>query len=412
MSTLTVGSLFTGVDGLGLALDNIFPNLEHIWVSEIEPAAVRALESLYGAHPLTPIENTPAPHDKNNPPSLPNLGDITKIKWGKVERPNILTGGFPCQDLSLAGRRKGLAGAKSGLWKSMLKGIRKLRPDLVVIENVMGLRSGKAISDVEPCPTCVDGIDPEHRMRALGVVLSDLACIGYDAQWTSVRASDVGAPHQRMRVFILAWPRAENADRTTGNQRRESTPGKKKSWRAWADFGRRGGAFVPDANGERLEEHGARRGHDKKEIARNERNSTFAADPGRLDGNSGGAKRGKFKGGGALGSVERYSAADRKPHSDHTDWGDYGPAIQRWEDVRQEAAPVPTMIGARGGKVLCPKFVEWMVGVPVGHVTGHGLTRNQQLRILGNIVVPQQAEYAIRQMLISASRTDNISSAS
>lgn len=98
-----------------------------------------------------------------------------------LEPVDVICGGFPCQDLSYAGKGAGLAGERSGLWYEYLRIVRELRPRLVIVENVAALRS-----------------------RGLGVVLGDLAALGYDSVWTSIRAADVGAPHRRERLFIVA----------------------------------------------------------------------------------------------------------------------------------------------------------------------------------------------------------------
>lgn len=114
--------------------------------------------------------------------NVPNLGDITKVRWEEVEPVDIIVGGFPCQDISVAGKQEGIReGNRSGLWYEFAKAIRILRPRYAFVENVSALvRNG------------------------LDIVLAELAKIGYDAKWTSVRASDAGAPHKRERVFILA----------------------------------------------------------------------------------------------------------------------------------------------------------------------------------------------------------------
>src|SRR5699024_5104408 len=152
------------------------------------------------------------------------------------------TGGFPCQDVSHAGKRAGLgAGTRTGLWANMLQAIDTLRPRLVVAENVRGLLSARADSDVEPCPWCMGDDLSGGPMRALGAVLADLADIGYDAAWTGLRAADVGAPHGRFRVFILAWP-AEDTDRATSGERRLAAPGQAEGRRPRPDSGGRGGA--------------------------------------------------------------------------------------------------------------------------------------------------------------------------
>ncbi|WAL67098.1 hypothetical protein ORV05_04740 [Amycolatopsis cynarae] len=86
--------------------------------------------------------------------------------------------------------------------------------------------------------------------------------------------------------------------------------------------------------------------------------------------------------------------------ADATDWGVYAAAVRRWEVLFGRPAPEPTVTGARGARVLSPYLVEWMMGLPEGLVTATpGLTRNQMLKLLGNGVVPQQAEHALRGLL-------------
>lgn len=92
-------------------------------------------------------------------------------------------GGFPCEDVSHAGRGAGLAGQRSGLWSRFADAIRALRPRYALVENVPGLLS-----------------------RGMGEVLGDLAAIGYDAEWDCVPAAAVGASHLRARIWILAYP--------------------------------------------------------------------------------------------------------------------------------------------------------------------------------------------------------------
>lgn len=83
-----------------------------------------------------------------------------------------------------------------------------------------------------------------------------------------------------------------------------------------------------------------------------------------------------------------------------TDWGDYAPAIARWEDTLGELAPAPTKAdGRKGQHRLSADFVEWLMGYPAGHVTDAGISRNAQLKALGNAVVPQQAALALRELL-------------
>lgn len=140
-------------------------------------------------------------------PGVPNLGDITEICYNKPEPIDLLAAGFPCQDVSVAGGREGLLqGNRTGLWAEVARAIDELRPPLVFLENVHGLRSAKAYSPVESCPVCMGNPDEKPLLRALGAVQGDLAALGYASVWDSVRASDIGAPHKRERVFILAYP--------------------------------------------------------------------------------------------------------------------------------------------------------------------------------------------------------------
>lgn len=139
-------------------------------------------------------------------PTVPNHGDIAAVDWTAVEPIDVLTAGFPCTDVSLAGRLDGLApGTRSGIWHHVAEAISTLRPSLVVIENVRGLLSARGVG--RDNPTMDDGPSP-GELRALGAVLGDLATLGFDAEWILLRASDAGAPHRRERIFILAWPQA------------------------------------------------------------------------------------------------------------------------------------------------------------------------------------------------------------
>lgn len=94
---------------------------------------------------------------------------------------DVVCGGFPCQDISCAGAGKGIEGARSGLWKEMFRVVCQVRPNYVFVEN-----------------------SPMLTVRGLGVVLADLASMWYNAKWGVFRASDVGAEHERERIFILA----------------------------------------------------------------------------------------------------------------------------------------------------------------------------------------------------------------
>lgn len=158
--SLTVGSLFAGIGGFDLAAE--WCGHRTIWTSEIDPYCVGVLAERF--------------------PSALQLGDITAIDWARVERPDILTGGFPCQDISYAGKGAGLAGARSGLWYEYARAVRDLGPRYVVVENVRALLT-----------------------RGIDAVLGTLASLGYDAEWSCYGAGDMGGPHRRDRLWILAY---------------------------------------------------------------------------------------------------------------------------------------------------------------------------------------------------------------
>ena len=411
---IVIGSLFSGYggldDGVARALLKLGARSVRVaWVADIDPGASLILAHRY--------------------PDAPNLGDITAVDWTAVEPVDIVTGGFPCQDVSLAGARAGLQpDTRSGLWAQMAYATSILRPRLVVAENVRGLLSAPADSDVEPCPWCLGDTDGESHLRALGAVLADLADIGYDAQWIGLRAADVGAPHGRFRVFITAHPAyaggvrrpcaaepatggrasssehqgeavgapAPDPDSTTRGERWVAAPGEEKGGWAWADAGGRGRAPATDATGDgRHEGWPEPAGLIGGPHAPERRHAAADAERSGWDGRAQDEVRGPV--GRATASRRGHAAAD----PDH--WGPYGPAITRWATVLGRPAPAPTQPGKTGPR-LSPRFVEWMMGLPDGHVVDvPGLKRNDMLKALGNGVVPQQAERALR-VLLSAGR--------
>jgi site-specific DNA-cytosine methylase len=137
---------------------------------------------------------------KKNFPNTPNLGDITKVDWNGVERPELICGGFPCQDISVAGKGKGIKeGTRSGLWFEFAKAIGVLRPRYALIENV-----------------------PMLANRGLNIVLADLAKMGYDAEWGCLSAAEVGANHKRERLFVFAYDSSKRCnDRSNNREERQ-----------------------------------------------------------------------------------------------------------------------------------------------------------------------------------------------
>ena len=410
--TLTLGSLFAGFGALDMAVEEAF-GARTAWVSEIDPGACKVL-----AHRF---------------PDAPSLGDITAIDWATVPRVDIITGGSPCQDLSTAGRRAGMTdGTRSNLWVAMREAIAQLRPRFVVWENVRGALSAHAHSDLEPCAGCVGDEHDQPSLRALGRVLGDLAELGFDAEWRGLRASDVGACHQRFRVFVLAWRRdAAHADGPGRSESRRAEP--VRAEHAAAEYrgadalsllptpratdgtkggpgqrGSKGDLMLPSAvallptpsasvanDGEGPETWLARR-EDVKARGINGNGMgmplTIAVQllpTVRVENNENRQSEGY---GGVNGNFHGLLTGQ-------TPWGQYAPAIARQEQAFGYPAPSPTEPGKNGRPRLSAEFASWMMGAPPGWITDTpGVTRNEALRMAGNGVVQQQALAALTDM--------------
>lgn len=164
--------LFSGIGGFRLAADMAGWTFSHEYHSDIS-------------------EYANAVYERHFPDSV-QLGDIRSIDGRALRErhsgPWIVCGGFPCQGISAAGKRRGLEDPRSGLWSEYRRVVSELRPSLIVAENSAHLRT-----------------------RGLDRVISDLAAIGYDAWWDCLPAGAFGAPHQRDRLWLLAWPSAGGA---------------------------------------------------------------------------------------------------------------------------------------------------------------------------------------------------------
>ena len=160
--TLTVGSLFSGIGGLELGLELV--GMQVKWQVEFDEYCQKVLEKRW--------------------PNVKRFGDINEVRGKDLEYVDIICGGFPCQPVSLAGRRKGKED-KRWLWPEFYRIVCEVRPEWVLVENVPGLLSADS-------------------GQLFAGILRDLAEAGYDAEWSSVRAEDVGARHRRERIFIVA----------------------------------------------------------------------------------------------------------------------------------------------------------------------------------------------------------------
>lgn len=170
---MKIGSLFSGIGGLERGLEAAL-DAETIWQVEQAEYPRRVL-----AKHWPKVKRYVDVRMVQRVFELPDGSTRTVQPLAPVD---LICGGFPCQDVSVAGKAAGLAGSRSGLWFEFARIVRDLRPRFVVVENVLALRK-----------------------RGLGTVLGGLAALGYCAEWACLSATDVGAPHLRKRIFIVAW---------------------------------------------------------------------------------------------------------------------------------------------------------------------------------------------------------------
>jgi DNA (cytosine-5)-methyltransferase 1 len=189
---MNVLDLFSGIGGFSIGLEKA--GFKTVAFCEIEPFPRSVL--------------------KKHWPTIPVYEDVKTLSAKRLRTDGItvdvICGGFPCQDISLAGKGAGLSGERSGLWFEFHRLIKEIRPKYIIAENVSALRS-----------------------RGLDQVLWSLNEIGYDAEWHCIPASAVGAPHQRDRIWIVAYPRREygqegNISNSTGKT--ESIWGQKTNY--------------------------------------------------------------------------------------------------------------------------------------------------------------------------------------
>jgi DNA (cytosine-5)-methyltransferase 1 len=284
---LKIGSLCTGYGGLDLAVEAYF-NAETIWCAEIDKYASQVIEQRF---------------------DIPNHGNIKEINWASLEPIDILTAGYPCQPFSHAGYRKGTDDDRH-IFPYILEAISTLRPRYAVMENVRG-----------------------HLSLGLKEVLESLASIGYAARWEIVRASQAGAPHQRARIFIVAYPNGDACEES-----------------------RRATGSIPSEASQIIN------GSDRS-----------------IDGCS-----------------DKDASYSNYQHFTHN--RQVQGLGRRFTSRCQMHMQEPPDALDQDDK-LNAYFVEYMMGLPSGWVTETGLSRAQQLKMLGNGVVPQQAELALELLL-------------
>jgi DNA (cytosine-5)-methyltransferase 1 len=302
---MKIGSLCTGYGGLDLAAEAYY-GAETIWCSEIDKYASQVIRERF---------------------NVPNLGDLKVIDWSKVEPVDILTAGYPCQPFSHAGYRKGTDDPRH-IFPYILEAISILRPKRVILENVKG-----------------------HLTLGFKEVLEGLTKIGYDTRWQIIRAADVGAPHHRARLFIIAQPSNTNG--------------------------------IGSGMGE------------LQTTQRNQRQSQFESCQCCEITTNTFSKRCEDE----L-CCKKSDEFNQVPVSDsqHIDSKHYwqmqglGRRFATRCEMRLQRPPNALDLEGR----LNALFVEYMMGLPVGWVTDLDISRSQQLKMLGNGVVPQQAYRALQ----------------
>ena len=200
----SIGSLFAGIGGFELGLERAIPGAYTLWQVEQNTFCQKVLAKHW--------------------PQARIYDDVRNITKNNVQQVDILCGGFPCQDISVAGKGEGLNGKRSGLFWEFHRIIEELQPRAVIMENVAAI-----------------------NIRGLGTVLGSLSEIGYDAEWCTIRASDCGAPHHRARWFCIAYPTysncsAEAEPRKKRESDRKSSEGytpRKETTKRWQEHRRR-----------------------------------------------------------------------------------------------------------------------------------------------------------------------------
>jgi len=154
------GSLFTGIGGFDLGLDRA--GMECAWQVEIDDYATKVLERHW--------------------PEVKRYRDIREVGAATLAPVDLICGGFPCQDISIAGSGAGMDGQHSSLWNEFARVVGELRPKFVLVENSSAL-----------------------IFRGLDRILGGMADLGYDSEWEGIPAAAVGAPHLRARIWILSY---------------------------------------------------------------------------------------------------------------------------------------------------------------------------------------------------------------
>lgn len=321
MDRIPTLDLFSGIGGISLAIE---PWCRTVAYCENDPYAQGVLQTRMASNDLD---------------TAPIWDDVRTLRVTDLpERVELIAGGFPCQDLSVAGNGRGLDGERSGLFWQVYRLAKEVRPAFLFLENV-----------------------PAIRTRGAAVVISALADLGYDCRWDVLSASDVGAPHKRDRWWLLAH--ATSLGRSEG--RPESTRKQGRSQPA------RGGCAVGDADISRLEVRQCERKDDGQELS-----PTFGASPV----------------GNAYGDYE--SSLTGFPRGADAELGGSGVTVD--DAMRGRHGTQTDEI--RAGRDRFFNSGWWAAEPDVGRVA-HGIPKRvDRVRCLGNSVVPACAREAFQRL--------------
>ena len=312
---MTHGSLFTGIGGIDLGFE--WAGIETKWQVEIDNYCQELLSVRF-------------PHTEK-------FTDVRKVGSHNLEKVDIISGGFPCQDISVAGKGAGIEGERSGLWTELHRVISELRPRFAFIENV-----------------------PMLTIRGGTRVIADLAEIGYDAEWQIVGADDVGAWHRRKRIWIVAYTKCDDGTNGIGTSSRkiEKRNYDTKKWTQNSNqFG--GSSKMSEPISE--------------DVSHSEHNG-----PSTTDGQREKIESPKPTGKKGVGEFERRGDLQDAPNTDSSR------RRERWRSV-----PIQEKFDTseRSSKRTVPPY--WAVEPNVGRVA-HGISKRvDRLKGLGNAVVPQ-----------------------
>lgn len=386
---LRLASLCSGYGGLELALRILNVDFETVWFAEVDAKAAQVMASHH--------------------PGVPNLGDIRLIE--DAPSVDVVTAGFPCQPVSQAGKGKGIDDER-WLIDDVCRVASRVGAQWLILENVPGILGA-------------------NQGLAFSRVASALAENGFSAEWTCVRASDVGAPHKRLRWFCIGYtdsvvgeaseafsggsgtlgeqgevPRVVGSDGSSGSE--EASDAYESGGKARCDsgcsrkcarkepVGHTSSSSDTDCGGYGAQEDCAGVGRvdgSHEDVAQDgERTREILGHRGEETIPHAGRFVKQVQAQGQQSAIEEFGS-DGEDGEDA--FGPYQQAVIRWEWVLGRYAPCPVDEQSR----LNPCFVEWMMGVPEGWVCDAVEGRTHQLKILGNGVVPLQAAFAIEMLL-------------